>query len=166
MDLSEEEVGKILKIIDELEFTEIRLEVGDLKIHILKDGHGRDAPAAGGVPPEPPSGHHAGEAPAPAEPPARRESEPVVPPAIPSDTAHIVASPVPGVFYRSPEPGSSPFVRVGDTVGADDTVCLIEVMKLFHSVAAGVGGRVDAVFVENGSAVNEGDTLFAIEAEH
>ena len=163
MDLSEEEVGKILKIIDELEFTEVRLEVGDLKIHILKDGHGRDALAAGGDLPEPPSVHRAVEAQAPSGPPAPRESEPVRP-AVPSDTAHIVASPVPGVFYRSPEPGRSPFVRVGDSVGAGDTVCLIEVMKLFHSVAAGVDGRVDAVFVENGSAVDEGDPLFAIEA--
>ena len=166
MDLSEEEVGKILKIIDELEFTEVRLEVGDLKIHILKDGHRRDAPAAEGGPPELPFVHHAVEAPAPAEPPAPREPEPVVPPAVPSDTAHVVTSPVPGVFYRSPEPGRSPFVRVGDSIGADDTVCLIEVMKLFHSVAAGADGRVDAVFVENGSAVNEGDPLFTIEVEH
>ena len=46
---------------------------------------------------------------------------------------------------------------------ADDAVCLIEVMKLFHSVAAGVDGRVGAVFVENAATVAEGDPLLAIE---
>ena len=162
MDLSEEEVGKILKIIDELEFTEIRLEIGDLKIHVLKDGHGRDASAVDGDLSEPPFVHPAVEAQAPADPLHSGDPAPVRP-AAPSDTAHIVTSPVPGVFYRAPEPGRDPFVRVGDSVGADDTVCLIEVMKLFQSVAAGVDGRVDAVFVENGSAVDEGDLLFAIE---
>ena len=164
MDLSEEEVDKILKIIDELNFTEVCLEIGDLKIHILNGDRGQDAPVVDRKFSEPPSVHTV-ETQALAEPAASRDPASTRP-AAPSDTAHIVKSPIPGVFYRSPEPGKDPFVRVGDTVGADDTVCLIEVMKLFQSVAACVAGRVDGVFVENGSAVNEGDPLIAIETKH
>ena len=47
-----------------------------------------------------------------------------------------------GVFYRAPCPGEKPFVEVGQRVRADDTVCLIEVMKLFNSIRAGVDGEV------------------------
>ena len=55
-------------------------------------------------------------------------------------TRHEVVSPIPGVFYRRPDPDSDVYAKEGQTIGADDTVCLVEVMKSFHQVPAGAAG--------------------------
>ena len=68
-----------------------------------------------------------------------------------------------GVFYRSPNPGSPPFVEIGDVVSAGETLCLLEAMKLFNELQADVGGRVRAVHVENAQPVEFGTLLFEIE---
>jgi acetyl-CoA carboxylase biotin carboxyl carrier protein len=67
-----------------------------------------------------------------------------------------------GTFYRSPAPGDPPFVELGKRVQADDTVCLIEVMKLFSSINAGVDGVVTRILVENGAMVEFGQMLIVI----
>jgi len=77
---------------------------------------------------------------------------------------HEVVSPIPGVFYRSPDPDSDPFATEGQTVGADDTVCLVEVMKSFHQVAAGAAGKVVEFLVENEDEVDAGQAVAVIEA--
>ena len=76
--------------------------------------------------------------------------------------AHVVVSPSPGIFWRSPEPGLPPFADLGHTVDASATVCIIEVMKLMNHVKAGVSGEVVAVYGENGVAIQKGQALFAI----
>ena len=72
---------------------------------------------------------------------------------------------VTSVFYRRPKPGEPPFVEEGDTVNADTTVCLLEIMKCFRSVAAGVKGTVEKVLAENSAMVNAGDTLMLIRRD-
>lgn len=163
MNLSEEDVQKILRILDELEYTDIRLEIGDFKLHLQKNASAE--PEAQSLPA---SGVAAVNA-AAVDSPARASTAPesgtragsAQPTAIPG--RHIVESPIGGIFYRAPTPGAAPFVRVGDSVAAQDTVCLLEVMKLFNSVAAGVAGRVVEMFAENGQAVAQGQALLAIE---
>jgi acetyl-CoA carboxylase biotin carboxyl carrier protein len=81
---------------------------------------------------------------------------------VPPDGAHVVVSPSPGIFWRSPEPGAPPFADVGDTIDASATVCIVEVMKLMNHLKAGVGGTVVAVYGVNGVAVEKGQPLFAI----
>ena len=76
---------------------------------------------------------------------------------------HRVVAPSVGLFWRSPKPGAPPFVEVGDEVRPDDTVCIVEVMKLMNHVRAGVAGTVRAVHPENGQMVEHGDPLFTIE---
>ena len=68
-----------------------------------------------------------------------------------------------GTFYRAPKPGAAPYVTVGQTVDADTEVCLIEVMKLFTSVLAGVEGTVRKVLVEDAELVEYDQPLFLIE---
>jgi acetyl-CoA carboxylase biotin carboxyl carrier protein len=75
---------------------------------------------------------------------------------------HRVTAPSVGLFWRSPKPGAPPFVEVGDEVGPDDTVCIVEVMKLMNHVRAGTAGTVRAVHPENGQMVEHGDPLFTI----
>ena len=74
-------------------------------------------------------------------------------------------APMLGTFYRAPSPGAKPFVEVGDKVSPDDTVCLVEVMKLFNSIKAGVAGTVVKLLVENGAMVEHGQPLILIEHE-
>jgi acetyl-CoA carboxylase biotin carboxyl carrier protein len=77
---------------------------------------------------------------------------------------HEVVSPIPGVFYRRPDPDSDPFAIEGQVIGADDTVCLVEVMKSFHQVPAGAAGTLVQFLVENEDVVDAGQPVAVIEA--
>jgi acetyl-CoA carboxylase biotin carboxyl carrier protein len=74
-----------------------------------------------------------------------------------------VESPMVGVFYRAAEPGTPPFVEVGDVVAPGQTLCMLEAMKLFNELKADTGGRVTAIHVENGKPVEFGQLLFELE---
>lgn len=156
MDLSEEDVQKILKILDELDYGEIRLEMGDFKLHLQKTPAAQASATRRERPPD-------------AAAPAKGSDRPVAQGAaarpIPAESSSLraVRAPIAGVFYRAPAPGQAPFVSVGQRVSPDDTVCLLEVMKLFQSIPAGIAGRVAEVWVENGEAVEEGQALIGIE---
>jgi acetyl-CoA carboxylase biotin carboxyl carrier protein len=76
-----------------------------------------------------------------------------------------VIAPNLGTFYRSPKPGSAPFVEIGDMVTADTEICLLEVMKLFTSVTAGVAGVVRAIVARDAELVEGGQILFHIEPQ-
>ncbi len=76
-----------------------------------------------------------------------------------------VESSVTSVFYRRPSPGEDPFVEEGDQVDEESVVCLLEIMKCFRSVAAGVKGKVEKVLVENGAMVKKGDALMLIRPD-
>jgi oxaloacetate decarboxylase alpha subunit len=74
-----------------------------------------------------------------------------------------VESPMVGIFYRAPNPGSPPFVQIGDTVVPGQTLCLLEAMKLFNELKAEIAGVVSAIHVENAQPVEFGQVLFEIE---
>lgn len=79
--------------------------------------------------------------------------------------AHWVAVKAPnlGTFYRAPKPGAAPYVQIGQTVMPDTEVCLIEVMKLFTSVRAGVTGTVRQIVVQDAEMVEHDQVLMYIE---
>src|SRR5262245_32377428 len=108
MDLSEEDVQKILRILDELEYEEIRLEVGELKLHLQRTPAREPRETA-------PARTPAGATLADKEPdrPALPRPAPVESPSL-----HIVEAPIAGVFYRAPAPGQPPFVCVGQSVSS------------------------------------------------
>jgi acetyl-CoA carboxylase biotin carboxyl carrier protein len=74
-----------------------------------------------------------------------------------------VKAPMVGTFYRAPAPGAAPFVEVGSVVKETDTICILEVMKLMNSIAAGVRGRIVRICVENAELVQVGQPLILIE---
>ena len=82
-----------------------------------------------------------------------------------ADGLVTVVAPLPGTFYRAPRPGAPPFVEVGDEVGADTVVAIIETMKLMNSVPAGASGRVARILVENGEFAPLGTALVHIEPD-
>ena len=84
------------------------------------------------------------------------------PPPAAEPEAHTVKSPMVGTFYRAGAPGSKPFVEVGDSVQAGDTLCIIEAMKLMNEIEADKAGVVKAILVENGQPVEYGQPLVVI----
>ena len=74
-----------------------------------------------------------------------------------------VLAPLVGTFYRASNPGEKAFVEQGDTVDIGQTVCIVEAMKLMNEVAAGEGGRVAEIVVENGEPVEFEQVLMYLE---
>jgi acetyl-CoA carboxylase biotin carboxyl carrier protein len=76
-----------------------------------------------------------------------------------------IKSPMVGTFYHAPAPDEPPFVRVGDRVRVGQTVCIIEAMKLMNEIEAELSGEIMEVLVENGQAVEYGQTLMRINRD-
>jgi acetyl-CoA carboxylase biotin carboxyl carrier protein len=155
MELSDDDVLHILKLIDESKFDYFQLEVGELKITVSK---GDPIPIAGT--PQPVAVTAA--APKPAAAPIAAAAQAAKPAAIPEGMLPITA-PLLGTFYIAPEPGAPPFVKVGQQITEDTTVGLIEVMKVFNSVRAAVKGTIVELVVQNGQFVEFGQTLFIVK---
>lgn len=165
MDLSHEDVQEILKIIDASSLEELHLEIGDFKLIVRKRGAGRaggperrnrDAPSDMPVPVWLEGGAESVAA------AAAERGRPAAPgPSRPGGVE--VKAPMVGTFYRAPAPGAPPFVEVGSTVTEDQTVCIIEVMKLMNSIKAGCRGRVVEICAENAALVEFGQVLMVIE---
>lgn len=157
MELTHEDVLNILELLERSDVEYLDLEVGGTKLIADRNGTG---PGVRTVTGERPS----------AEPPpvAVPDSEGVAtqPESTQDDRGLVtVTAPVVGVFYRSPEPGAPPFTEVGESVAEDSTVGLVEVMKMFNGVTAGVRGRVTEIFAENGVFVEFGEPLLTIRPE-
>lgn len=159
MDSDLEAIRRVVEAFERSDWDEIDVRSGSLRVHLV-------AASAASAPTSPSPGAGS-DSPAPAEDPpsdtdrpADRVDGPVAPP-VPAG-AHIVTSPSPGTFWRAPEPGAPPFTEVGRGVEPEATVCIVEVMKLMNHVKAGVGGRVVAIYAENGAAIGKDDPLFAL----
>ena len=160
MELTEDDVLHILKLIDESKFDYFQLEVGELKITVSK---GEPIPIGSTAQPatiSAPQGAAPAAVPKPvATPPAAPAAKPAVIPA-----GHVaITAPLLGTFYVAPEPGAPPFVKIGQQVTEDTTVGLIEVMKVFNSVRATVSGTIVDVVAQNGQFVEFGQTLFIVK---
>jgi len=74
-----------------------------------------------------------------------------------------IVSPMVGTFFASSDPDSPAFVKVGDAIGEDTTVCIIEAMKIFNEINAQCSGVIVKVLVSNGDPVEFGQTLFLVK---
>ncbi|PSU54574.1 acetyl-CoA carboxylase biotin carboxyl carrier protein subunit, partial [Photobacterium aphoticum] len=85
-------------------------------------------------------------------------------PAAPAQPAgHQVLSPMVGSFYRAPSPDAKPFVEIGQSVNAGDTLCIVEAMKMMNQIEADKSGTVVAILAEDGDAVEFDQPLVIIE---
>ena len=75
---------------------------------------------------------------------------------------HMVRSPMVGTYYASPNPDSPPFVKIGQTVKAGETLGIIEAMKMFNPIEADVSGTVRAILVSTGHAIEFDEPMFVI----
>ena len=76
-----------------------------------------------------------------------------------------IRSPMLCTFYKSPKPGDPSFVEQGQVVDEDATVCIIEVMKLFSTIHAGVRGRIARICADDGQLVEYNQVLFLVEPQ-
>lgn len=178
MEMTPETIKALLDAFDGSDWKEMIVTVGDDRLHVSRDPLPEGAtlappPSASGPgPAAPPAGPvAAGDPPPPA---VAKASSGVGPPTAPpaggagADIAEghtAIESPSVGLFWRSPSPGAPPFVEVGQTVSAGDTVAIVEVMKLMNHVAAPVDGVVSAILVENGAPVEFGQAIVTIDPE-
>jgi acetyl-CoA carboxylase biotin carboxyl carrier protein len=75
-----------------------------------------------------------------------------------------IRSPLPGTFYRRPNPQAEPYVQEGDKVEPGDVVGLVEIMKTFHEIHSDAAGRVARFLVENSALVDAGQDIIALES--
>jgi acetyl-CoA carboxylase biotin carboxyl carrier protein len=158
--LSEDEVrqiGRIIDILNQSAFDHLQLEFGDLKLSIGKGHAGQAAP----VPPAPPPAAATAGAVSSARSPAAAPT-PAAKAAAVEDGTVAVTAPLLGRFYSQPEPGAAPFVTVGSDVNEDSTVGLIEVMKTFNAVRAGVSGTVTEICAQDAELVEYGQVLLRV----
>ena len=137
MALSDDDVREILRLIDESDVEELRIETEGLSLHVRRGGVSTEASDA-------------------AEPEVERGS---------TDGFHRIVAPMLGTFYRAPAPGARPFVDVGTRVEEETVVGLIEVMKMMNAVPAGVAGTIVEVCAENAAVVEYGAPLFHVEPD-
>ena len=148
------EVGRIRRLVElmkEHDLSEIDLRESRQRIRLCRGP--KDAPRVAYGPPPPPP-------PAPAsshQPPATSTSS--------ADAANIavIKSPMVGTFYTRPNPKAEAYVKVGDSVDATTTVCIIEAMKVFNEIPAETRGKIVAVLCEDGEAVEFDKPLFKVD---
>jgi len=162
------EIKNLIQIFDDSEWQELALQVEDFRIFLSRDPNSAGAPwQSTQTPPAPvasapapvPQQPSSGSAVAPAQPTAtpKAESAPI------PDNYVVVKAPNLGIFYRSPKPGAAPYVELGAEVDDETEICLIEVMKLFTPVHAGMRGTVRHICVEDGEMVEFDQPLFYVE---
>jgi len=139
-----ERIREIVRIVQDTGVGEVTIEEDDLRVTVRRTDDRRElpVPSAGSLEVEEP------------------ELEPVAPR---SDGLVRVEAPMVGTFYRSPQPGAPPFVKEGEPVGAGQTLCILEAMKLMNEVKSDLDAIVRAVHVENAQPVEFGQLLFELE---
>jgi acetyl-CoA carboxylase biotin carboxyl carrier protein len=150
-----EGVRFLVELMKENNVSELEWEQGDARLKLRR---GAIAPVVDAIPTVVPVAAPAQSAPvaAPSAPQAPAED---------ADAKFLktIDSPMVGTFYASPSPNAAPFVKVGDVVGPEKTVCILEAMKVFNEIQAEISGKIVAVLVKNGDPVEFGAPLFKVD---
>lgn len=172
MELTHEHVRSIIGMIDDAQhLEEIELVFAGFRLHVRRGGSGDGtsrsfAPAPAPAPHAPaarqPATSHASSR-SPAQSPRQDHVAGGAEIAL-AEGEIAIRAPMIGTFYRAASPGDKPFVEVGQQVRADDNVGVIEVMKLFNTIRAGIDGTVVRIEAENASLVEFNQVLVVIAA--
>jgi len=146
-------IKKLIDLLEESNLAEIEIKEGEESVRLARVGthvvaHAQPAPAPAAMPMQSPVQAATGGAPKPA---AEQ---------LPDGT--VVRSPMVGTFYAAPAPDKPPFVTVGQSVKAGDTLAIVEAMKMFNPIESDVSGTVLKVLIESGQPVEFDQPLFVI----
>jgi oxaloacetate decarboxylase alpha subunit len=139
-----ERIRELVRIVQETGIGEVTIEEAGMRVSVRRT-EDREVPVA-------PTESLFGE-------PQEAELEPVAP----SNGIVRVEAPMVGTFYRAAQPGADPFVEEGQPIGAGQTLCILEAMKLMNEVKSDVEAVVRAIHVENAQPVEFGQLLFELE---
>ncbi|MCD6192879.1 MAG: acetyl-CoA carboxylase biotin carboxyl carrier protein [Candidatus Aminicenantes bacterium] len=142
-----QEIIKLINLLEEKNLTEFELEVEGFRVKIVREKQSTSPPVTTEEASPPPG----------TETPTERVKTEV------KNNLHYITSPMVGTFYRAPNPSAPPFVEIGDTVKKNQTLCIIEAMKLMNEIEADIDGVIEEVLVENGQPVEFGQKLFALK---
>ncbi len=142
-------IKKLIELLEESNVYEIEIKEGEEAVRISRGGAPVMAPMAAPV---------VSAAPA-AAPVAASTAAPEAPAAV---SGHTVNSPMVGTYYKSSAPGAKPFIEVGQTVNAGDTICIVEAMKMMNQIEADKSGTIGAILVEDGEPVEFDQPLVTI----
>ncbi|KPJ96936.1 MAG: acetyl-CoA carboxylase biotin carboxyl carrier protein subunit [Gammaproteobacteria bacterium SG8_15] len=149
-------VKKLIELLEESGISELEIREGEESVRISRQSKLDTTMMA-----MPPMQYAA---PPPMSPPAAApESTTAAPSAEPEIAGHVIKSPMVGTFYRSSSPGAKPFVEVGQSIKAGDTLCIVEAMKLLNQIESDKTGVIKSILVENEHPVEYGQPLFVIE---
>lgn len=160
MTLKQSDIEALVQLFGESDWNELHLKYGEDELFLSKDPEaGRPSAATAPVAASAPASAPAAPQPSAAPAAAATAAEP--------DRGNWVAITAPnlGTFYRAPSPDAAPYVTEGGRVSAETEICLVEVMKLFTTIRAGVEGIVREIVAQDGAMVEYGDTLMWIEPE-
>jgi acetyl-CoA carboxylase biotin carboxyl carrier protein len=160
--LNMDELRELTELFSEHGLTDFEFENADIRIRLSRN----PAPAAASAPPAAGGSHAAtplGAMQAAPPPASAPQPAPAAEPEEVAEDLHIITSPIPGTFYRSPAPSAPPFVNVGSAVKLGTVVCIIEAMKLMNEIESDADGTVEKIYVENGQPVEYGQPLFGIK---
>jgi acetyl-CoA carboxylase biotin carboxyl carrier protein len=151
-------IKALIELLEKSSLTELEIKEGEETVRLARHNHVVAAPAMV---------QHAApvEAPRPAAPapaPAAHASESVGKAGKETPDGHALRSPMVGTFYASSNPDAPPYVKVGQTIKAGDTIGIIEAMKMFNPIEADVSGTVRAILVESGQAVEFDEVMIII----
>ena len=148
-------VKKLIELLEESGIDEIEIKEGEESVRISRNRHIAQQPISYQAPVAAP-------APTPVAAPAATEASSPAAPANDEPEGHKLLSPMVGTFYRSPSPEAKPFIEVGQSVKAGDTLCIVEAMKMMNQIEADRSGVVRAILVENAEPVEFDQPLIVI----
>ena len=149
-------VRELAELLSENSLTEIAVEDGDRRITVKREAPAMVSAAAAPV-------YTAAAAPALSAPPMHAKED-LGTPAAPAEDAggNAVKSPMVGTAFLSPEPGAAPFIEVGKTVKAGDTLLIVEAMKVMNPITAPEAGTIKKVMISDGQPVEFDQPLVII----
>jgi acetyl-CoA carboxylase biotin carboxyl carrier protein len=148
-----ERIRRLVELMKEHDMSEIDLRDGETRIQIRRGGEPVVTKGAAPGPALATSAAAFAAEPSVAPPPAKVEETNIA----------IIKSPMVGTFYTAPDPDSPAYVKVGDHVGPETTVCIVEAMKVFNQIPAEVSGKIVSVLIENGQSVEFGQPMFKVD---
>lgn len=167
MSLTPQEIKDIVVALQDSEWDQATVTVGDVRIAVGRNGVSPDSSSDPAVVAAAPvvAPITATKAPVPAETtPALVPASSTTPADMSGAAGHVVTAPSVGVFWTAPQPGHAPFVEIGSEVEVGDTLGIVEVMKLMSNVSADLAGTVVAVHQDNAAHIEFGVPLFTIAA--
>ena len=148
------QVRELIELMEAHDLNEADLKQADQRIRLRRGGEGPVAYAAAPAPVAPAA------VAAPAAAAAAGAAAASTPAA--DDNTELILSPTIGTYYSRPKPDAPEFLKVGDTVTPDTIIRLVEAMKMFNEIPAGVSGKVVEILVKNEQAVHVDMPLFRI----